>query len=89
MGMFGNILGSIAGGLGSSFMPLPGVNGAQIGGQIGGLLPFKKGGKIPGKRGKPIVILAHGGEFMLPAGVPPTRSQRSAVARKNRRKPKK
>ena len=37
---------------------------------------------VPGKRGKPIKILAHGGEFILPVGVPPNKTQRKAVAKR-------
>lgn len=86
MGMFGNILGSIAGGIGSKLMPLPGVDGAAMGGAIGGLLPFRKGGRIPGKRGKARLVIAHNGEFILPLGVAPTKAQKAAVARRRRKK---
>lgn len=86
MGLFGNLLGTIAGGIGSKFMPLPGVDGAAIGGTVGGLLPFRKGGRIPGRRGKARLIVAHNGEFILPLGVAPTKAQKAAVARRRRKK---
>ena len=82
MGLFGKILGNIAGGLGSKFLPLPGVNGGEIGSTIGNLLPFANGGRVPGKRGKPKVILAHGSEFILPVGVQPTAFQKKEVAKR-------
>ena len=88
MGMFGKILGTIAGGLGSAFMPLPGVDGAKIGGEIGGLVPFKTGGLVKGKKGRPVLIRAHGGEFVLPTNAKPTKAQRAIVAA-NKRKSKK
>lgn len=43
---FGSTLGSIAGGLGSMLMPIPGVNGAQLGSALGGMLGFRRGGKV-------------------------------------------
>lgn len=78
MGLFGNILGTIAGGLGSKFLPIKGVDGAQVGGSLGSLLPFKKGGRV--KKTGP--IYAHKGEFVLPVGVAPTKAQKAKVAKK-------
>lgn len=83
MGVFGNLLGQAvgravgqkAGGKGGA-----GV-GQQVGGIAGNLLPFKKGGKVPGKKGAPIVILAHGGETVLPVGVKPTKAQKAKIAK--------
>ena len=46
MGAFGNFLGSILGGLGSQILPIKGINGRELGGTIGNLLPFKKGGRV-------------------------------------------
>jgi hypothetical protein len=54
MGWFGNLigkgLGSMAGAIGSKYIPISGVNGEDIGGKIGGalgnLMPFKKGGRV-------------------------------------------
>ena len=86
--MFGNILGSGAGQMiggyagGSRGRDAGGV----IGGAIGNLLPFKKGGKVPGAKGKPKVILAHGGEYVLPVGVKPTKAQKAQVAKRHRKK---
>jgi hypothetical protein len=81
MGFFGSLLGQGLGALGSKFMPIEGVDGAKLGGMLGNLAPFKTGGKIPGKRGKAKVILAHGGEYVLPANAKPTAAQRAIVAR--------
>ena len=89
MGLFGKILGNIAGGLGSKFLPLPGVNGGEIGSTIGNLLPFKNGGAVGGKKGKPKVILAHGGEYVLPANAKPTKAQKAIVARNKKNAKKK
>ena len=51
----------------------------MAGGAGGGLLPFKKGGRVKGKRGKPVAIMAHAGEFVLPTSVKPTKTQVKAV----------
>jgi hypothetical protein len=42
---FGSTLGGLLGGLGSAFMPIPGVNGAQLGSYLGGLTGLKRGGR--------------------------------------------
>jgi len=51
------------------------------------LLAFKTGGRVPGKKGKSLKILAHGGEYVLPMGVKPTKYQKAAV-KKNKSKKK-
>jgi hypothetical protein len=51
------------------------------------LLAFKTGGRIPEKKAKSIKILSHGGEYVLPVNVKPTKSQK-AVVRKNKLKKK-
>lgn len=84
MGLFGNLLGTIAGGLGSKFLPIKGVDGAQVGGTLGGLLPFKTGGAVK-RTGRAIV---HKGEYVLPANAKPTKAQKAVVA-KNKAKGKK
>lgn len=75
-------------GVGSDMM---GIAGGALGAAGGVLLPFKTGGRVPGKRlGAPKKILAHTGEYVLPVGVRPTQAQRKAVAkRKAAAKPKK
>lgn len=88
MGIFGNLLGGLAGSLGSKLLPIPGVDGGQLGGAIGGLLPFKTGGAVKGKKGSRQVIMAHGGEYILPANAKPTKAQKAIVAR-NKAKAKK
>lgn len=48
MGIFGNLLGGALGSLGSTFLPLPGINGKEFGSALGGaILPFKRGGRVP------------------------------------------
>ena len=89
MGMWGSLLGNLAGGLGSKILPLPGVNGGQVGSAIGSLLPFSNGGVIPGKRGKAKVILGHSGEYILPLNARPTKAQKAIVARNKAKKNKK
>ena len=44
---------------------------------------FKYGGTIKGARGRPKIIQAHVGEYVLPVGVKPTKAQKSAVAKKH------
>ena len=51
------------------------------------LLAFKTGGRVPGKKGKAIKIVAHSGEYILPLNVKPTKAQK-AVVRKNKSKKK-
>ena len=89
MGVLGGLLGTIAGGLGEKFFPIKGVNGAQVGGGLGSLLPFKNGGVVPGRRGRPKVILAHSGETVLPLGCPATKAQKAFIAKKKRAAKKK
>ena len=73
------------GNIGSQLAPIPGVNGDELGGAIGGLLPFKTGGKIPGAKGRPRVVMCHGGEFVLPANCKPTKAQKAIVAKNKKR----
>ena len=69
-------------------MGLGGDIGGAIGSSIGNwgqkLLGFKKGGKVPGAKGKPKIAIIHGGEYILPIGVKPTKAQKSAVARRKK-----
>ena len=46
---FGSSLGSLLGGIGSMLLPIPGINGSQLGGALGSMMPFRRGGK-PKKR---------------------------------------
>lgn len=90
MGVIGKALGQLAGKAigtfaGNKLGHRTGIHGAQggevghdIGGRLGELLPFKKGGRI-GKTGP---IYAHKGEFVLPKGVTPTTHQIQLVRRK-------
>lgn len=45
------------------------------------LLAFRTGGRVPGKKGKPMKAIVHGSEYILPVGVKPTASQKRAVAK--------
>ncbi len=84
---FGNLLGSLAGSIGSKLIPIPGVDGAALGGFLGGLTGFKTGGTVPGRRGRPRAILAHSGEIVLPLNARATRGQLRIIA-SNKRKAK-
>jgi hypothetical protein len=57
--------------------------GRVVGGLAGGAFPlFKKGGKV-NKTGLAVV---HKGEYVLPAGVKPTKAQKAKVAKKKAKK---
>jgi hypothetical protein len=86
MGILGGLLGTIAGGLGEKFLPIKGVNGAQVGAGLGSLLPFKTGGAV-GKRN--VRALLHANEYVLPANAKPTKAQKAIVARNKRNAKKK
>ena len=85
---FGSLLGSLAGSIGSKLAPIPGVDGEALGGFLGSLAPFKTGGKVPGRRGRAMPILAHSGEIVLPLNARATRGQLRIIA-SNKRKAKK
>jgi len=59
---------------------------ALIGSTLGGLLPFKNGGLVPGKKGIPKIILDHSGEFILPTEKKPTKEQRSLIEKRKKQK---
>ena len=96
--VLGNEIGSMAG---KSLGALAGKKGRRIGDKLGGvvgkiggtlggasLIPFRTGGKVPGKKGKPVPAILHAGEFVLPHNAPPTKAQTAIVA-KNKRDAKK
>ena len=75
MGVFGAAGGSV---LGSKLGKKLGGDGAllgALGGVAGSLVPFEKGGDV--SKNTPAYL--HKGEFVLPAHVKPTASQRAAV----------
>jgi hypothetical protein len=76
-GLAGEKLGGLIGGKRGS---KAGANIGRVAGQLaGGAFPFfKDGGKVK----KTGLAYIHGGEYVLPAGVPPTKAQRSAVAKR-------
>lgn len=88
MGFFGNLLGEIGGGLVGGLVggDKGKAIGSNIGGELGHLVPFKKGGAV-GKRN--VKALLHAGEYVLPAGVKPTKAQKKAVADGKKKKGKK
>ena len=77
---FGSLLGGLLGNIASKIVPIPGINGEQVGSALGGLSGFKKGGRVK-RTGKAIV---HKGEYVLPVGVAPTKAQKAKVAKKKR-----
>ena len=94
MGPIGTVLGTnlghIAGTyigkkLGDEYKSSSANIGASIGGLAGTLLPFKTGGKVPGQKGKPKIILAHSGEWVLPLSVKPTENQKNRIEKIKRK----
>ena len=88
MGMIGSAVGSFAGSkLGKHFGGKRGEHiGKVIGAAAGGLLPYKCGGVVKGpKKGKPVKIIAHTGEYILPVGVKPTKKQKAQVAKRKKK----
>jgi hypothetical protein len=77
MGFFGNLLGQGLGALGSRFLPIPGVDGKQLGGALGGMLPFQKGGRVPAHK---IMGYERGG------AIPSNRYQRGGKVKKSKSK---
>lgn len=77
MGLFGNILGRALGSIGSALLPIKGIDGGEVGGALGSLAPFKKGGRV--KRTGPALL--HKNEWVLPANVPPTKAQKAKIAK--------
>lgn len=51
------------------------------------LLAFRTGGKIPGQKGKPVKVILHAGEYILPINAKPTKTQK-AIVKKNKLKKK-
>jgi len=82
MGLFSG-LGKLAGGLvGGLFGKKGSAIGEEIGGGLGDLVSLKTGGRVPGNRNKAVPAMLHGNEYVLPAGVAPTKSQKKAVAKR-------
>jgi hypothetical protein len=91
-------VGNSIGKAGSSLINEAGkATGKVVGGAVGAgiveyaplaLTAFKTGGLIRAPKGRPVPILAHGQEYVLPVGVKPTKAQKKAVAQ-NKRKAKK
>ena len=81
MGFWGNLLGQGLGAIGSKLLPIKGIDGQAVGGALGSLAPFKKGGRV--KRTGPAYL--HKNEWVLPAGVAPTKSQKAKIAKGKKR----
>ena len=60
--------------------------GRWAGNSLQHYLGFKKGGHVKGKKGKPIMAIVHGGEYVLPVGVHPTPHQRAEVAKRHKKR---
>lgn len=58
------------------------ATGQRVGEFLGNFVPFKKGGPVK----KTTKALLHKGEYVLPAGVRPTRQQKRAVQKRHRKK---
>jgi len=80
----------VGGGLGKALGGKRGESaGRNIGGSLGSVaaplgavaLGFKHGGQVPGKKGRPVKAVVHGGEYVLPVGVKPTAAQKKAVSK--------
>lgn len=94
MGRIGRKLGRLAGGeigkfAGKRLGKYTGIHaekgykvGRRVGGILGDLLPFKKGGRVKRKTQK---ALLHQGEFVLPKGVKPTKKQVRSVKKRGGR----
>jgi len=82
MGVLGNLLGGIAGSLGSQFFPIKGVDGRALGSALGGMLPFARGGRVPEHK---IMGYANGGEIVV---VPQRVYQRGGRVKKSKSKSK-
>jgi outer membrane lipoprotein SlyB len=81
MGVIGAELGGTLGGaLGQRFGGSAGGDIGRVLGKIGGgLFPYFKNGGPVKKTG---LAMVHKNEYVLPAGVKPTKAQRAAVAKK-------
>ena len=78
---FGSAIGGMLGGLGSKLLPIPGVDGGQLGNFLGSLFPFKKGGRISAHK---IMGYSRGGEVE-----PMNNYQRGGKVKKGKGKGKK
>ena len=84
--MFGANLGRLLGGEAGKYIGKMAGNedigrsiGEGFGGFAGGLTGFKKGGRVKGVKGRPVPIMAHAGEYVLPTSIKPTKAQVKAV----------
>ena len=77
----GNIFGDVGSTLGSGL--------GRLGGEaLGSFLGFHNGGKVPGrgtKRYDTVPAMLTHGETVLPYGVPATKRQKKAIAKKNKK----
>ncbi len=89
MGLLGGLIGhSLGRGLAKA-LHLPKNIGGVVGGGLGATLePFKNGGYVGKgkKKGSPIPILAHAGEFVVPLNGKVTKKQKKIVAKNKKAK---
>jgi hypothetical protein len=85
VGEFGKVAGGLAAKAGADFLTAAPV--LETAGE-GALVALKTGGLIRAPKNKPVKILAHGQEYMLPVNAKPTKRQKAIVA-SNKRKQKK
>lgn len=81
MGLLGSLGGELAGSLAGGLIGHSKEGGA-IGRTLGGFLPFATGGKVPGRKHAPVKAMVHGGEVVLPVGVPATKAQKAAIRKR-------
>ena len=63
------------------------ITDAAINKAAGAIQSLKTGGRVKGaKKGAPKIIKAHVGEYILPVGVKPTKTQKMAVAKRKAKK---
>jgi len=80
-------VGSLTKGAGAAAGAVLGKSVAKYALEAAPLLLLKTGGAVKGGRDKKVPAVLHGGEYVLPHGVKPTKSQKAAVA-KNKREQK-
>ena len=80
----GKVTGATIGALGAAkFLPV-----AEEVAEVAPLAVFKTGGRVKGKRGSAVKIIAHAGETVLPLNAKPTKSQKRLLRQitKNKKK---
>jgi len=73
----GKVSGGLAAKAGADFL-MAGPEIAEV--APGAVAAYKTGGRIKGKRGSAVKIIAHAGETVLPLNATPTKSQKRVIA---------